>query len=226
MTTGIYTIRNLANGKVYVGSAVRVERRLADHERWLRRGDHYSKHLQSAWNKYGAESFVLSLFQPCEKEHLLDYEQAWIDEYRAVECGYNNAPIAGSCIGREVSDETRAKISTRNRGRKQSPETIAKMSAAQRGRKHTPETRAKIARANLGNKRSLGKTRTQEQVKRTSDSLRATFAAKRGYEIDRNAICGRVAAGATKTAVAREFGISQQMVSKITLAMSIDGKEW
>ena len=56
--SGIYQIRNIANGKVYVGSAAKFSRRFNDHKRKLNNGRHHSIKLQNAWNKNGAESFV------------------------------------------------------------------------------------------------------------------------------------------------------------------------
>jgi hypothetical protein len=50
---GIYQIRCLANGKVYVGSAADLRRRWGRHRRALSIGKHVNGHLQAAWLKHG-----------------------------------------------------------------------------------------------------------------------------------------------------------------------------
>lgn len=55
MKTGVYQIRNLLNGKLYVGS-VSHKKGFADrwskHRTTLRHKKHFNQHLQCAWNKY------------------------------------------------------------------------------------------------------------------------------------------------------------------------------
>lgn len=45
---GIYQIRNIVNGKVYIGSAVNIERRWGMHKNRLKAGQHRNIHLQRA----------------------------------------------------------------------------------------------------------------------------------------------------------------------------------
>lgn len=61
--SGIYQIRNLVNGKVYIGSACRLNSRKSDHLRSLQRGNHVNQKLQRAWNKYGPSAFESALMQ-------------------------------------------------------------------------------------------------------------------------------------------------------------------
>ena len=39
--SGIYKITNTANGKIYIGQSVDVQRRINDHQRTLAKGTHY-----------------------------------------------------------------------------------------------------------------------------------------------------------------------------------------
>ena len=48
----IYKIRNLVNGKFYVGSSVNTRVRFQNHRRHLRRGTHHCRPLQNAWDRY------------------------------------------------------------------------------------------------------------------------------------------------------------------------------
>ena len=88
---GIYQIYNKCNNKRYIGSTLNISRRWSQHLHLLRNGKHHSKHLQSAWNKYGEESFVFECLEYCEPDCLLSMEHKYIVEYKATdrECGYN-----------------------------------------------------------------------------------------------------------------------------------------
>jgi group I intron endonuclease len=145
--SGIYRIRNVVNGKVYVGSAVNVTKRWRIHKRHLNKGTHHCRHLQSAWLKYRAESFVFEIIEAVEptREALLSREQVCLTEALASGLCYNLAPTAGSALGVKRSEAWIAKA----RSRRQSAETVAKISASLMGHEVSPETRIK-----LGGKRS------------------------------------------------------------------------
>jgi group I intron endonuclease len=96
---GIYAIRHLESGKVYVGSACNISKRWHRHKKDLRLGIHRNKHLQAAWTKYGEEAFV---FEILELTNELDTrEQFWMDYTKCInpEKGYNYCPIARSSRG-------------------------------------------------------------------------------------------------------------------------------
>ena len=57
MSAGIYIIKNLANGKVYVGSSANISARWCKHRTALEAGTHHSVKLQRAWAKYGRDAF-------------------------------------------------------------------------------------------------------------------------------------------------------------------------
>ena len=60
--TGAYKIRNKVNGKVYIGGAYKsLAARIRRHKCLLGLGKHHNKHLQSAWDKYGARNFEFSV---------------------------------------------------------------------------------------------------------------------------------------------------------------------
>lgn len=62
---GIYTIRNVVNGRVYVGSTEKttIEERWKQHITNLRGGYHSNKLLQLEWNKYGEDNFVFEVVE-------------------------------------------------------------------------------------------------------------------------------------------------------------------
>lgn len=126
MTTGIYKIINLTNGMVYVGSAVNVEKRLLQHRKMLRGGYHHSKRLQSAWIKYGEESFKFQIiYVVSDPAILIVKEQEFIDSLKAFGAhGYNMRPTAKNQLGMRHTEETKRKMSIAKSGVRQSPESI------------------------------------------------------------------------------------------------------
>jgi group I intron endonuclease len=152
-TSGVYAIKNLVNGKVYIGSSNRIERRKISHFSALRNGSHYNAHLQRAFNKYGEVNIQLLVLAVCAEKDLLDTEQRYIDEHRATDRrhGYNVWLTTHKTI---QSDEMRANLSKAHLGHKHPPEVRAKISAALRVRVRTPETREKLRIAMTGRKLS------------------------------------------------------------------------
>lgn len=169
-SSGIYQIRHLASGKVYVGSAISLSRRKIEHWRDLRRGDHGNAKLQRAWNKYGEDAFVFEVLEPVLlPEDLLPREQAWLLKLDVCRTGYNIAPTAGSLLGHKMSEETRKRMSQAKTGVRKSPEHVAKVKEALTGRTMTLEQRQKMREAKLGKKQGH---RSAEWKAKIADALR------------------------------------------------------
>ena len=113
MNTGVYCIRNRRSGKRYVGSATKsIKRRWVIHRYSLKRGNHHSRHLQAAWNKYGEKAFKFEVLEYCFPRKCLAKEQKWLDRYESYKGtrGYNISPTAGNSLGVKFTDETKSKI--------------------------------------------------------------------------------------------------------------------
>ena len=173
--SGIYVIENTINRNRYVGSAVSLRTRRNYHFQALRNGMHDNGHLQNAFNLYGEDAFEFKPILICEKFELLRYEQ---DMINALVPEYNICKMAGSCLGRKDSPESRGKKSWAKLGKKKSTETRAKMSRASFGRKMSPKTREKLSQAHLGSRHSaesrekmsrasLGKKKSPEAIEKT-----------------------------------------------------------
>jgi group I intron endonuclease len=109
---GIYQLRNILNNKVYIGQSVNTGVRMVAHFSLLKRNLHHNPHLQSAYNKYGKDSFERSILEVVPIEYLTEREQYWLDIKKAYdkEYGYNMGICADSSQrGRKYSEERRKK---------------------------------------------------------------------------------------------------------------------
>lgn len=118
--SGIYQIRNLVNGKVYIGSAVNLKKRIYRHQYELKKNKHTNDYLQKAWDKYGEENFSFEVIEIIDaKDSLIEREQLWLDKFESYKRknGYNICPIAGSSLGTRHSEETKKLIGQRSKER-------------------------------------------------------------------------------------------------------------
>jgi group I intron endonuclease len=61
---GVYRIRNIVNGKVYIGSTTdSFSQRFSNHISQLNLGKHGNPHLLRSWKKYGADTFVFEILE-------------------------------------------------------------------------------------------------------------------------------------------------------------------
>jgi group I intron endonuclease len=178
---GIYAIRHIVSGKMYVGSAIDISERWREHRKSLVKGCHHSRYLQRAWNKHGPAAFVFEVLEAvADPTDLIRVEQEYIDQFRSSlrTHGYNVSPTAGSQLGLRHSTETRAKISAAKSN--PSSETRAKLAAVQKGRKSSPEHRAKISAAMRGRKWSpeaIAQRVAARQYRNVSPETRAKISA-------------------------------------------------
>lgn len=185
MQSGIYMIENSLNGKFYVGSAVNLKGRINNHRTRLNCNIHKNAHLQAAWSKYGAENFTFRTLLICKPDDLLFYEQRALDSFKAVECGYNIAPIAGNTRGRANNPERNAKMAATKRGRKQTPEHLAARIAGM----NKPESKARMA---AGVSAALkGKPKTAEHIRNAANAQRGKTISEETREKIRASLIGR-----------------------------------
>lgn len=152
MKSGVYAIIQISENRVvYVGSSKTIEKRTIFHTGALKSGKHFNAHLQSAWNKYGAEDFTIVVLE--ETSDLVLREQHWIDLLKPA-C---NVSIAAdnAMRGRKHSEETlrkmrEVKLGNKNAlGRIVSEETRKKIGDAHRGKIISAEQREKLVIANI-----------------------------------------------------------------------------
>lgn len=112
---GIYRIRNLTNGKCYIGQTSNLKTRRSQHWSTLRTGHHANPRLQAAWNKHGEASFVFETICHCPAEQLHHEEQKALAAL-PLSSRYNIGPAGYSpTLGIEWSTDRRVR-SSRDRG--------------------------------------------------------------------------------------------------------------
>ena len=96
---GVYQVRNLVNGKIFVGSSLNLPGRINRHKFELNVGSENIKELQEDYNKFGEENFsfeIIDELKPKEdpeynyKEDVAVLEQLWVEKLQPfAEKGYN-----------------------------------------------------------------------------------------------------------------------------------------
>ena len=91
MKAGIYRIKNIVTGKVYIGLSKNIRARFSQHKSKLRYNKHVNSYLQNSWNKYGEENFEFKAIEYCGIKVLNQRERYWIKALKAdqKEFGYN-----------------------------------------------------------------------------------------------------------------------------------------
>lgn len=207
--SGIYQIKNLATGKIYLGSAVNLRKRWNLHTTHLRAGSHHSIKLQNSWAKHGAQSFVFEVVEYVDDLNVLvAREQHWLDRFVPHQTGYNICAVAGNVLGVKRSDETKEKIRAANAGKKATPETLERMRAAMLGKSHAGG--AKISQALKGraksneHKRKIAESKTGRKRGVFSEEWRANLSKSKKGVVKSAEWIANIKAGKARAKAERE----------------------
>ena len=140
--SGIYCIRNIHDGKRYVGQAANIEKRKQQHFSALAKGKHHCVYLQRSFTVHGESAFVHEILE-IVTDGITSREQYWMDHFRASSGTYNTAPAAGSPLGIKRSAYSVEKMAASKRGKKLSEETKQKMRDTHAKMKEFHHARAK-----------------------------------------------------------------------------------
>ena len=191
MTSGIYKI-SFGGRKCYIGSAVNFTRRLYDHRSRLKHNKSNCLNLQRAYNKYGVNLFKFEIIELCGVAILKEREAYFIEQYDAVNNGYNIATdTAAPMMGRKHTEETKKLMSQKSKnnkarlGQKCSPEHLRRMSESMMG-------------VNVGKNINVGESNAGAKI--------TTEGAKKIKELKGTMF---------QREIAKMFGISQTQVSRI-----------
>ena len=94
---GIFVIRNLANGKIFVGKSENLDGIFNRIQFQLKANCHTQKDLQKDWNEFGEENFEFEILEELELREGLDVkkeleflEDLWLEKLLPFgNCGYN-----------------------------------------------------------------------------------------------------------------------------------------
>jgi group I intron endonuclease len=105
----IYGIKNIVNGKWYVGQTRDIDDRKYRHFLHLKKKTHFNRHLQFSYNKYGEHCFEFVILEEVPVEMLDIREINWISYYKSNQddYGYNN--MSGGMAFSKHSEETKKK---------------------------------------------------------------------------------------------------------------------
>lgn len=196
MISGIYTITNTINGKMYIGQSKDMQGRWIEHIHSLNGKYHENSKLQRAWNKYGKDNFKFEVLVECSKEHMHSEEHYWILllDVRNDKYGYNIRPT--NPYGKpKASEESRKRMSEAqklvwkdNFERKRKLSELKKGNTYGKGKIITPENRIKInegkknayysseARKGMGHMR--GKTLSIETIQKMKETRNIRYPKK------------------------------------------------
>ena len=99
--SGVFQVKNIANGKVLLGSSLNLEGPLNKHRFMLRVNGHLNKALQKDWNELGPDHFSFEILETVQikdnpnfnlKDELTLLEEIWLEKLQPFgERGYNSS---------------------------------------------------------------------------------------------------------------------------------------
>jgi group I intron endonuclease len=203
---GVYQIRNVASGLIYVGSSEDLAERWRVHFYQLRTGTHQSKRMLADFQELGSDSFVFEILEETGPDiaDLYAREDYWLEKLRPFDprIGYNIlANVNGN--GRKLSLEVCRAISEGHKGKRFTEEHRRRIAAALTGREVASTTGAAIS---AGRKASL---------KAKAAILEHNTAKRMLTESEVRKIMAMSAQGIFPTAIAREMGLTRGVVRAI-----------
>jgi group I intron endonuclease len=112
----IYKVTNKINGKIYIGKTLKsIDIRKKQHLYNRSKLKHIT--FYKALNKYHPKNFKWEIIKECNNETNLNYyEKYYISLFDSVKRGYNDSYGGEGSSGRICKEETREKISEKNKG--------------------------------------------------------------------------------------------------------------
>ena len=165
---GIYSIKEISTGKIYIGQSVDIKRRWSKHR----------KTRPTTLYEYNIEQLccrgILNMLEIYFIKKLNTLEpnglniQAGGQTWSMVYTEEMRKRLSEAFTGRVFSDEHKEKIGAAHKGRVFSEETRRKMSESAKKRRASKETREKMSAQRLGRK---GKPRSEEVKNKISEKL-------------------------------------------------------
>jgi group I intron endonuclease len=166
-SAGIYKLTNKQNGRIYIGSSVRFEKRWKQHETSLLIGKHSNKFLLADFNKCGTDAFIFEILEVIDgtKEERLLKEETYIKQY------YDDGKQCYNLCDRAISRE--------GNNSKDPAETAKKCSETQKRLWADPEERQKRIEGKDGQRRAnIGKAAKLVQANKSIEEKEAHAASQ------------------------------------------------
>ena len=151
---GIYGIKNIKTGFVYVGQTRNsFWARYRAHKTGLKHDKAVNSLLRSDYKKYGEENFEFYIIEVCEDYRGLDEKEVfYVKKYKELNRSYNISDGGSFLEGRHLSEETRRKMRESSRHLSPTEEHKRILSEYMSNRTVSEETRKKLADINTGEK--------------------------------------------------------------------------
>lgn len=171
----IYKHTNLINGKCYIGETSKEP-----DKRWGKNGSHYcftDTKFSRAIKKYGWENFsheILEILDTDNLEEVGERESYYITLFDSFHNGYNST--SGGEVGKEMSEDSKKKMSVAHLGMRYGEETKKKLSEMRKGEncywygKHRSEETKKKISATL-----TGRTLSKKDRKHKSEAQKKRY---------------------------------------------------
>lgn len=162
----IYIVKHKLTEKAYVGQTINsIFDRFSDHVRAANKG--LQTHFARALRKYGADMFVISVLEECDKSKLNERESHWIKALNTRTNGFNETDGGEGVKGyKHGSVQKRRMRKNHWRKRSDAKEIENRIKHSRKNYKPTKETIEKVAAANRGKKRTI-----EFRIKRSKDTM-------------------------------------------------------
>lgn len=181
---GVYAIKCIPNGRIYIGSSKNIEVRRKRHLSDLMARRHTSRHMQSSFDKYSADNFLFTVlyFSNIEVERL--QQETRFISIISPSILFNSAPVAGTTLGYKHTPETRNLMSAQRTGK---PLTNAQKIALSRSRHGKPKSRLHKQALSVAQTGKRHSDETIEKIRQrklsVSEETRAKLRAARARQI-------------------------------------------
>ena len=170
---GIYQIKSLANGKVYIGKDSHIPKRCVTHYNTLKLNLHPNKHLQSSFNKHGEQAFEYSWVPITVKTkqtlNTVEKLAIYLAQSSNSKFGYNKTEGGDGGV---PTKEARKAISKALLGKLLSTAHKKALSESRFGKKRKPFSEA---HKKAMSKAQLGKLLSVEHKQKISESLKVAL---------------------------------------------------
>lgn len=138
MKSGIYSIKHLESGKIYIGQSEDIDRRIKAHKNWFANPTRViNRHLYNYAKKYGADAFEFCVVEYCDIENLDERELYWFEQHKDNSFNVRPEPVSNRGIKR--TEEFCKENSERAFKRFQNPKNLESHRNSMKKRSKNPE---------------------------------------------------------------------------------------